>query len=1275
MLSTLQGISVLAADVSSSIKSTDSVSSDEIFAGGDGTTENPYLIETAEQLDRIRDDLTAHYKLIADIDLSSVERWEKIGSTTNHFSGYLNGNNFKICNLSIKDSTVGLSNTNVGLFSYIENAVIENLIIENVDIEVYTENIGAIAGTAKNSTVRECNISGFVYGIGDYGHYTGGVIGQNISGKIQGVTFIGGVEGENYSGAIAALNSGNIEVCNSFPAENYKSIGAYYPGGIVGNNSGKVIFCKNSIDIHGNRWGGTRTGGIVAQNFGTIERCCNSGRISSVDYPSGNGNVGGVCGLNNGTIKNCYNAGEVVSDRASVYGISANGTIENCYNVGLLDGGKDYTDGTYEYGISKKDNATNCYYIDTVIEAGGGIRLSESKMCQQSSYFGFDFNKIWTISESETGYPQLQEYDFKQYEKDTDGDGLLDIWETDGIDTDGDGEIDLHIERMGADPNIPDIFVEVDWMVRPQKKILWITTQEELSLAPSQNALRNVYQVFKNHGINIHIDAGASSTDFVTGKSWGELSGGNVIPYEKNFSLGRNYEHWNDVVDSNFTSNRKKVFRHAMFINTYNGKTSSGIANDIPGQHFIIANQEWVRNTGDKGVAGTFMHELGHTLGLSHGGFDDNGKNDHINDKPNYLSIMNYLFQTTGLAGTENINYSDYDLPAIDENAIDEKDGIDPGRLTAGTGLGTKLKGNSTIFSNISGRSIDFNSSGSIDSESLSLDLNNDGRRTVLYSSNDWNHIVYAGGSIGDSGESLQNTSFSKPNNTEFDFSELTLEEALENKVVSSIGTGALNAIGPFTLLSNSTEQNVYLRVTNMGSEKATFSLKIEDSSLCNGFSREVSITASKEELKYIDIAIPITNSLSEGNYTITAVLSYPGKEDISIKIPVSIYAPTAEEIQKLKEELKKEDVAKEIPVSVLHEYSNIINQTSEYQINYNLDGGTVSGNPLSYTKETETFTLLNPTKEGWTFIGWTGSNGNIPQISVTINKGTMENLSYTANWKQITPSPSPSQAPPVTPLPSSSQSPSDTGNIFGGGVATIFTPAPSPTVTMISSPLPSLAATLTPSATPVTIVTVEPVATLTPVPSNSSNPDNSGDNYNTDTAHKISDVATVTLGKKTFVYNGKAKKPKITVSKDDSKLIKNTDYTVSYYKNTKVGTASVIINGIGNYSGSINKTFKIIPKEISIKGKLKPQHKGFIVKWKKQSKSITGYQVQYSTNKKFNGKITIKTVTKKTVTKLRVNKLKAKKKYYVRVRTYKTVKGKEYRSKWSKVKTVTTKK
>lgn len=53
---------------------------------------------------------------------------------------------------------------------------------------------------------------------------------------------------------------------------------------------------------------------------------------------------------------------------------------------------------------------------------------------------------------------------------DTDGDGLPDVWEKEGLDYDGDGKIDVDLPAMGADPNIPDIFVEVDWMVRPQKK-------------------------------------------------------------------------------------------------------------------------------------------------------------------------------------------------------------------------------------------------------------------------------------------------------------------------------------------------------------------------------------------------------------------------------------------------------------------------------------------------------------------------------------------------------------------------------------------------------------------------------------------------------------------------------------------------------------------------------------------------------------------------------------------------------------------------------------
>ncbi len=70
------------------------------------------------------------------------------------------------------------------------------------------------------------------------------------------------------------------------------------------------------------------------------------------------------------------------------------------------------------------------------------------------------------------------------------------------------------------------------------------------------------------------------------------------------------------------------------------------------------------------------------------------------------------------------------------------------------------------------------------------------------------------------------------------------------------------------------------------------------------------------------------------------------------------------------------------------------------YTISYTLNSGTVSGNPTSYNIETATFTLKNPTRSGYTFTGWTGSNGNTKQTSVSIAKGSTGNKSYTANWQ-----------------------------------------------------------------------------------------------------------------------------------------------------------------------------------------------------------------------------------------------------------------------------------
>ena len=95
-------------------------------------------------------------------------------------------------------------------------------------------------------------------------------------------------------------------------------------------------------------------------------------------------------------------------------------------------------------------------------------------------------------------------------------------------------------------------------------------------------------------------------------------------------------------------------------------------------------------------------------------------------------------------------------------------------------------------------------------------------------------------------------------------------------------------------------------------------------------------------------------------------------------------------------------------------------------------------------------------------------------------------------------------------------------------------------------------------------------------------------------------------------------------------------------------------------------------PKSASIK-KVKAAKKAVSVQWKKVG-GVKGYQVQVATDKKFKKNKKTVTIKKQKTTKTTVKKLKAKKKYYVRMRTYKTVNGKKVYSAWSKVKSVKTK-
>ena len=170
----------------------------------------------------------------------------------------------------------------------------------------------------------------------------------------------------------------------------------------------------------------------------------------------------------------------------------------------------------------------------------------------------------------------------------------------------------------------------------------------------------------------------------------------------------------------------------------------------------------------------------------------------------------------------------------------------------------------------------------------------------------------------------------------------------------------------------------------------------------------------------------------------------------------------------------------------------------------------------------------------------------------------------------------------------------------------------------------------------------------------------------------KISITGCTVKGIKNAVYSGKAITASVTVKDGKTVLTENTDYTVIYKNNKKVGTASIIIKGKGNYTGSLTKTFTISPKGTTL-GKLTAGKKSFKVTWKKQSKQTSGYQLQYSLKKNFKGAKT-KTVTKVKTVRLTVKKLKANKKYFVRIRTFKTINGKKYCSSWSKPKSVTIK-
>ena len=159
-----------------------------------------------------------------------------------------------------------------------------------------------------------------------------------------------------------------------------------------------------------------------------------------------------------------------------------------------------------------------------------------------------------------------------------------------------------------------------------------------------------------------------------------------------------------------------------------------------------------------------------------------------------------------------------------------------------------------------------------------------------------------------------------------------------------------------------------------------------------------------------------------------------------------------------------------------------------------------------------------------------------------------------------------------------------------------------------------------------------------------------------------------VKLSKTKYVYDGKTKNPGVIVLDGDGNRVSSDHYTVSYQAGRKkVGQYHVNVKMKNKYCGSKTLSFKIVPKATKITKVIKKK-KVLSISWKKQKKQVSGYQIQVSTSRKFKSKKT-KNISGMKKNSTTVSKLKSRKKYYIRIRTWKKKNRKKYYSAWSKVK------
>lgn len=347
----------------------------EMFGGGMGTFEDPYIITKPLHLDNVRNYLEQHFVLAEDIDLSGYQEdggWKPIMS----FKGTINGKGHKITNLKIDRPEAN----NQALFGYVNGAVIDSIMIVDGSV-TGKEKSALLVAQSGPCLIKHIVVSGSVQAIS----YAAGVIAYNEGAVLDSCKNEADITGNAFVAGVSAYNNGNIVKCV---------------------NTGKIV--SNAPDNSVYRY----VGGIAALSFDvSIKKSHNEGDVSSnTEY------VGGITGLiDNGTVDECYNTGNItgLKNVSGVVGLSDEAQVINSYNIGDVTAdidlggvvGRSWKATTSN--VYNKGNITGTIEQTSITGAVGGVigvndQSSTTLARNEGNVIGYDF--VGGVAGVNTGY-------------------------------------------------------------------------------------------------------------------------------------------------------------------------------------------------------------------------------------------------------------------------------------------------------------------------------------------------------------------------------------------------------------------------------------------------------------------------------------------------------------------------------------------------------------------------------------------------------------------------------------------------------------------------------------------------------------------------------------------------------------------------------------------------------------------------------------------------------------------------------------------------------